>query len=91
MVSQTGCSVPARGRDSVSCWGLEDNSVDEQQEEDGDSILLLRLMFLQHLALISNQLGGSLPEESFLNILQTLPHIHKKKWPNSAHLFGPCP
>ena len=45
-----GAPVPVRGRDPTTCWGLPDNTQAEQEEVDADSILLLRLMFLQSLA-----------------------------------------
>ena len=61
-----GAPVPVRGRDPTTCWGLPDNTHEEQAVVEADSILLLRLMFLQSLAARAARLRGLNPPATFL-------------------------
>ena len=45
-----GAPTPVRGRSSTQAWGLETNSVAEQEDTDNDSLLLLRQMVITDLA-----------------------------------------
>ena len=45
-----GAPTPVRGRSSTQAWGLETNSVAEQEDTDKDSLLLLRQMVITDLA-----------------------------------------
>lgn len=45
-----GGGKPLRGRKDPLVWGLKSLSSDEQIKCDGDSILLLRQMYLYHVA-----------------------------------------